>query len=105
MLEKPNLKDEKIIACVQEEFGLHVVQVAFLPLGADQNTAVYRVVTDDETPYFLKLRRGVFDKTSVALPKFLNDQGITQIIPPPGNQIRATLGKPGRLQVDSVPVY
>lgn len=46
------------------------------------NTAVYRLVADDERPYFLKLRSGVFDETSVALPKFLSDQGIAQIIAP-----------------------
>ena len=34
------------------------------------------------TPYFLKLRSGVFDETSVALPKFLSDQGIAHILAP-----------------------
>lgn len=82
MLEKPDLQDEKIIACLQDEYSLLVQQVVFLPFGADQNTAVYRVVADDETPYFLKLRSGGFDETSVALPKFLSDQGIAQIIAP-----------------------
>jgi spectinomycin phosphotransferase len=42
MLEKPDLQDEKIGACLQDEYGLLAVQVAFLPLGADMNTAVYR---------------------------------------------------------------
>ncbi|MCX6030017.1 MAG: hypothetical protein NT169_12070 [Chloroflexi bacterium] len=78
MLEKTDLQDERIVACLRDEYGLRVVQVAFLPLGADLNTAVYRVVADDGTPYFLKLRGGVFDETSVALPKFLSDQGIAQ---------------------------
>ena len=82
MLEKPDLQDEKIIACLRAEYGLRAVQIAFLPLGADLNTAVYRVVAEDETPYFVKLRRGVFDETAVALPKFLGDQGIAQIIAP-----------------------
>jgi spectinomycin phosphotransferase len=82
VLEKPDLRDERIIACLQVEFGLLVDQLTFLPLGADRNTAVYRVVADDETPYFLKLRRGVFDETAVALPRFLSDQGIAQIIAP-----------------------
>ena len=81
MLEKPDLQDEKIIACVQDEYGLLVVQLAFLPLGADPNTAVYRAVAADETPYFVKLRRGGFDATAVTLPKFLSDQGIVQIMP------------------------
>ena len=61
MLEKPDFQDEKIIACLQTEFGVDVAQITFLPLGADQNTAVYRVVADDATLYFLKLRSGVFD--------------------------------------------
>jgi spectinomycin phosphotransferase len=82
MLEKPDIQDERIIACLQEEYGLLVVQVDFLPLGVDRNAAVYHVVTDTGTPYFLKLRRGVFDKTSVALPTFFSDQGIGQIIAP-----------------------
>jgi hypothetical protein len=42
MLEKPDLQDERIFACLQDEYGLLVVQVAFLPLGADRDTAVYR---------------------------------------------------------------
>src|SRR4051794_27073882 len=82
MLEKPDLQDEKIITCLRTEYGLLVVQVTFLPLGADRNAAVYRAVAADETPYFVKLKRGVFDETSVALPKFLSDQGIVQIIAP-----------------------
>ena len=82
MLEKPDLQDQEIITCLQNEYGLLATQVAFLPLGADQNTAVYRVVADDESSYFLKLRSGVFDETSVALPKFLGDQGIEQVIAP-----------------------
>lgn len=82
MLEKPDLPDKAIIACLQDKYGLPTVQVTFLPLGADPNTAVYRVVTGDGIPYFCKLRGGLFDELSVALPKFLSDQGIRQIIAP-----------------------
>jgi spectinomycin phosphotransferase len=81
MLEKPKLKDEKIIKCLRDEYGLSVEKISFLPLGADLNTAVYRVVTNDETVYFLKLRHGEFDGASVAVPKYLSDLGIKQIIP------------------------
>ncbi len=86
MLEKPNLQDEKLIACLQDAYGLQIVHVTFLPLGADPNTAVYRAITADSVPYFVKLRSGVFDETSVALPKLLSDQGIAQIIPPVATQ-------------------
>ena len=56
MLQKPDLKDEKIITCLVNEYGLSVDKIAFLPPGADMNTAVYRVEADDETSYFVKLR-------------------------------------------------
>jgi spectinomycin phosphotransferase len=82
MLEQPDLQDEHIIACVQDAYRVRVVHVAFLPLGADQNTAVYRIFADDETPYFLKLRGDDFDETSMAFPKCLSDQGIEHIIVP-----------------------
>ena len=82
MLEKPDLPDEKIITCMQTDYGLRVAEIAFLPLGADLNTAVYRVISDDGTAYFLKLRSGVFDETSVTLPKFLSDQGIAHVLAP-----------------------
>jgi spectinomycin phosphotransferase len=59
-----------------------VAEVTFLPLGADVNTAVYRVVDGDGTPYFLKLRRGPFDEVSVVLTRFLSDWGIAQILAP-----------------------
>jgi len=82
MLEKPHLPDERISACLQAEYGLLVATIVFLPLGADLGTAVYRVTAADGTMYFLKLRSGTFDETSVALPKFLSDQGIEHIIAP-----------------------
>lgn len=40
MLEKPDILDELIISHLQEEYGLHVAQLEFLPLGADMGTAV-----------------------------------------------------------------
>jgi spectinomycin phosphotransferase len=82
MLEKPDIQDERIAACLHDEYGLLVAQVAFLPLGVDRNSAVYRVVAGDGKPYFVKLRRGIFDEIAVTLPKFLNDQGIIQVIAP-----------------------
>jgi len=82
MLEKPEIPDERIIACLQAEYGLPLLQIEFLPIGGDQSTAVYRLVTQDETPYFCRLKRDVFDPVSVALPRFLREQGIPQIIPP-----------------------
>jgi spectinomycin phosphotransferase len=82
MLEKPDLSEDVLITSAQEEFNLPFSQVIFLPLGYDLNTAVYRIETQDGTPYFLKLRKGVFEEIAVALPFFLYTQGLKTIIPP-----------------------
>ncbi|WP_223800107.1 phosphotransferase enzyme family protein [Legionella longbeachae] len=57
-------------------------KIFFLPLGADLNTAVYRVTTSTERDYFLKLRSGEFNEASVLVPKYLADLGFRQVIPP-----------------------
>lgn len=82
MLIKPDLKDEEIIACLRDAYGLNIATVSFLPLGADFNTAVYRVTTNNGSDYFLKLRSGEFLEASVSVPKYLADLGIKQVISP-----------------------
>ncbi|ETZ07137.1 spore coat protein, CotS family [Holospora obtusa F1] len=82
MLIKPDLKYEKIIACLRDAYGLTIEKVVFLPLGSDFNTAVYRVTTTDGADHFLKLRSGEFLEASVSVPKYLADLGIKQVIPP-----------------------
>lgn len=82
MLEKPDLNKEDILPCLEGEFGLRVFTLEFLPIGADFDTAVFRVTGVDGSRYFLKLRRSGFDEIAVALPKLLNEGGIKQIISP-----------------------
>ena len=81
MLEKPDLPDEQIIACIQSEYGLSIDRLTFLPLGADVDTAVYQVDAG-QANYFLKLRRGLFDETTLAVPQYLASLGIQAIIAP-----------------------
>jgi spectinomycin phosphotransferase len=82
MLTKPEIKDEKIVKCLRNAYGLNVSTISFLPLGADLNTAVYRVTTSSTTDYFLKLRSGEFNDASVSVPKYLSEQELKQVIPP-----------------------
>ncbi len=81
MLEKPNIPDELIISRLQEEYGLRIAELTFLPIGADSRTAVYRLVTDDGIAYFLKLRKN-FNEVIVRVPLFLKDNGVREIIVP-----------------------
>jgi spectinomycin phosphotransferase len=82
MLEKPDIPETSISACVEQQYGLVVRHVDFLPLGYDPNTAVYKVETEKGLSYFLKLRKGIFQPVSVELPKYLTDTGVEAIIAP-----------------------
>ncbi|MFN8511236.1 MAG: aminoglycoside phosphotransferase family protein [Thermomicrobiales bacterium] len=82
MLEPPDIAAAVLGACLRDDFDLHATRVEFLPIGNDVNTAVYRVVADDARPYFLKLRSGPFPAATVAIPRFLHDAGVAQVIAP-----------------------
>ena len=90
MLKKPDLPDDRLNSCLHNDYGLRITEISFLPLGADVNTAVYRAVSEDGTPYFVKLRRGDVDGTTVLIPQLLSDLGIAQIIAP----IATSTGQP-----------
>lgn len=81
MLEKPSLDEPKLIACLRDEFGVDVHTIAFLPIGADFNTAVYRAYADGGD-YFVKLRRGGFNDVTVMVPHLLHERGMNEVIPP-----------------------
>ncbi len=94
VLEKPDIEDAAIAACLRDQYGLNVAQLEFLPLGADRNTAVYRAEADAAS-YFVKLRRGAFDELTILVPKLLGDLGIEQVIAPlatGSGQLWASLG-------------
>jgi spectinomycin phosphotransferase len=82
MLDKPDIPNEHIITCLHHAYGLQGVCIAFLPLGVDRNATAYRVGASDGRQYFAKLRRGVFDEITVAVPKALSAQGIPHILAP-----------------------
>ena len=54
----------------------------FLPIGADVNTAVFRVISEGGAIYFLKLRKGDFDPLTVTIPQYLQSRGNQAIIAP-----------------------
>lgn len=82
MLERPAIEDTLILTRLRDDYDLSISELTFLPLGADQNTAVYRAVGRDGEAYFIKLRSGDFDESSVAVPRFLSDRGLREIIAP-----------------------
>lgn len=81
MLTKPAIDDTTIAACLRDAYGLDTAALAFLPLGADRNTAVYRAETDAGV-LFVKLRGGPFDDLPVRVPWLLRQHGIEPVIAP-----------------------
>jgi spectinomycin phosphotransferase len=81
MLEKPDIPDNLIVSHLENEYDLRVRRLAFLPIGADLRTAVYRVTTRDGIGYFLKLRKN-FREVIVLVPLFLKERGIQEILVP-----------------------
>jgi spectinomycin phosphotransferase len=81
MPEKPESKEELILNCLRDEYGVGVKGISSLSLGADVDTYVYRVAGINETDYFVKLRRGSFSEASVTIPNWLSTSGVNQVIP------------------------
>ncbi len=86
MIEKPNLADEKIIAALCENYGLPVTSLEFLQLGNDDRAWVYKVLAENDKPYFLKVRKGQINEPSLRVPRYLSDHGIEQVVAPFANQ-------------------
>lgn len=82
MLEPPDIAEQALSACLREAFGLDVAAVAFLPLGADPHTAVFRAEAHGGQAAFVKLRAGGCAEVTLSLPRWLYEQGVEQIIPP-----------------------
>ncbi len=81
MLEKPDIPESLLAEQLHEHYSIAAQAIAFLPIGNDENSALYRVDADGG-PFFLKVRLGNFDEVSATLPRFLSDQGVTAVIAP-----------------------
>jgi spectinomycin phosphotransferase len=82
MLEPPNLSESTILGTLGNNFGVRVSGLEFLPIGNDTHAWAFRVRTTDGAVYFLKVRRGPVDDVSLAVPRYLCDQGVTHVIAP-----------------------
>jgi spectinomycin phosphotransferase len=82
MLTPPDLSDDIIALQAQTSYSIAVARANFLPIGADVNSAVYRLDATDGAAYFLKLRRADFDEIAVAVPAFLRGCGVTTVMAP-----------------------
>src|SRR6185437_10850473 len=89
MIEKPSLSDQRIIDCLNSDYGIKVATLTFLPLGADINASVYKAMAHDQSSYFVKLKRGHHQAISAIIISLLHNIGIKQVILP----IKTNLGQ------------
>lgn len=82
MIKKQPLSDQRIIDCLNTDYGIKVATLTFLPLGADVNASVYKALAYDQSSYFIKIKRGHHRDISATIIALLHDAGIQQIIPP-----------------------
>ena len=82
MIEKPDISDEKIISVLREFYAFPVTGVEFLPIGNDASAWAYRVDTEDQNTYFLKIRKTISNQAGFLIPRFLRDHGIEQVLAP-----------------------
>lgn len=102
MLEKPDLDENVLISGLERAYPLSLEGLEFLPLGADPSAAVYRTWATNGSAYFVKLKRGGFDRASVTLLNFFSAQGLRHIISP----LATRRGEPWtRLNAFTVVVY
>ena len=80
MREEPRIEPEMLRACLQEQYGLVPAAIDFLPIGRDLNAGVYRIVSENGTPYLLKVKAGEFYAASCIVPRYLSDQGIGPVV-------------------------
>jgi spectinomycin phosphotransferase len=82
MIEKPDIKDEKIIAALNQNYSIQVNHLDFLPVGNDPSAFSYRVVAKNGDLYFLKIKTKLSNLAGQVVPRFLKDHGIEQVIAP-----------------------
>ena len=76
------IADQRIINCLNIDYGIEIATLTLLPIGADMHASVYKAQTHDQTSYFVKLKRGHHHDISVVIVELLHDAGMQQIIPP-----------------------
>jgi spectinomycin phosphotransferase len=82
MIEKPDIRDERIIIALHENFSIRVSGLEFLPIGNDASAWAYRVDAKDKSSYFLKIRKEISNRAGLFVPRYLKDNGIEQVIAP-----------------------
>lgn len=82
MLEKPDLADEILVACLDEGHSLAAARIEFLPLGNDSGAAAYGITAEDGRRYFLKVRQDGLLNAALQVAYHLRTQEMDWVVAP-----------------------
>lgn len=82
MIEKQFFSEQRIIDCLNTDYGIRITTLTYIPLGADLDASVYKAQTDNQSSYFVKLKHGSHHDIGTTIQQILHDAGIQQIIAP-----------------------
>jgi len=83
MREPPPLPAPSIVGVVVSNYPLPVTRAAFLPLGADAYSVVYKVETADGRQFLFKGRKSeAFNPAGILVPRQLWLEGVPNVLPP-----------------------
>lgn len=75
------MADQPIIFNLKTHYGIEVVNLTPLSLGADVDAFTYKAQASDHMTYFVKLKDGHHD-SSATLQLLLHDTGLKEVISP-----------------------
>jgi spectinomycin phosphotransferase len=76
------IPEERLRACLREQYGLAAETIERVPLGLDSTARVYRVVSATGMAYLLKARSAAFYEASCAAPRYLAEHAIAAVVAP-----------------------
>lgn len=81
MRDRPEVADERIVAGLENAYGISVRAVEFLPIGNDAAASAFRV-RGEQRAFFLKLRVGSPNRASLTVPHHLRANGVDSVVAP-----------------------
>jgi len=82
MPDTPNISEERLLACLRDQYGIATAVIERVPLGLDSTARVYRMASATGTAYLVKARSSMFYEASCAAPRYLADRGIAAVVAP-----------------------
>ncbi len=78
------IAEDRLLERLRDAYGLSAAALTRIPRGGDPSTIAYRVELGDGSSCFLEVKGGPFDEIAagIALPRFLADLGLPQVVAP-----------------------